>query len=536
MKLYRAFATVGSLTMVSRILGFGRDILIARVLGTGAVADAFVVAFQFPNLFRRLFAEGAFNAAFVPLFTDKLTKSGAEDARSFAEDALAGLLFVLLLLSAAAMAAMPWLMLGIAPGFVDTPEKFNLTVVMTQITFPYLTCMSLVALLSGILNAMGRFTAAAAAPILLNLILIVVMLVAQAFDVTGARDYGIVLAWGVAVAGFAQLVMLSIAAYRSGMGLGFRMPRLTDDMRRLVVLGVPGIVSGGITQINLLVGGIIASFQDGARSFLYYADRLYQLPLGVVGVAIGVVLLPDLVRHLARRDEGAALDSQNRSLEFAALLTVPSSVALAVLAEPLIVVLFQRGAFTAADVWPTAMALAIFAAGLPAFVIQKVFQPGYFARQDTQTPMRLAAINFVINVVVSLGLFVAFMRVGVMPHLGIAIATTLAGWVNAFMLWRGLAARGHFKADARLVRNLPLVMVFSAAMGCALWLLLPYAQPYLDASQSVPVKIAVLAALIAIGSFVFFALAQLLGVVSLGQLRRIVSRQGRSKAPRDGVS
>ena len=525
MKLYRAFATVGGLTMMSRILGFGRDILIARVLGTGPAADAFVVAFQFPNLFRRLFGEGAFNSAFVPLFTAKLNAEGKPQARHFAEEALAGLLFVLLMLSCVAIAAMPWLMYAIAPGFSDTPDKFNLSVVMTQITFPYLACMSLVALLSGVLNALGRFSAAAAAPILLNLVLMLVMLGAVYFDVTGGREAGVLLAWGVMIAGIAQLLFLSIAAYRAGMGLGFRRPRLTPDVRRLVALGVPGVISGGITQINLLIGGIIASFQDGARAFLYYADRLYQLPLGVVGVAIGVVLLPELVRHLTQKNEAAALDGQNRSLEFALLLTIPAAVALFVLANPLISVLFQRGAFTAADVPPTAMALAIFSLGLPAFVIQKVFQPGYFARQDTKTPMRFAAINFVINVVASLALFALFSRIGVMPHLGIAIATTLAGWVNALQLWRGLVARGHFKSDARFTRNLPLIILASAVMGIVLWFAVPFFANFIDPVRLAPVKFSAMALLILLGCFVFFAVIHVTGVLRLGQFVRMLSRK-----------
>ncbi len=511
--------------MISRILGFGRDILIARVLGTGPAADAFVVAFQFPNLFRRLFGEGAFNSAFVPLFTAKLATEGKPKARVFAEEALAGLLVVLLLLSVAAIVAMPWLMYAIAPGFSDTPYKFNLSITMTQITFPYLICLSLVALLSGVLNALGRFSAAAGAPILLNIILILVMIVAVYLNVSGANEAGILLAWGVTLAGIAQLLMLAIAAYRAGMGLGFRRPRMTPDVRRLISLGVPGVVSGGITQINLLIGGIIASFQDGARAFLYYADRLYQLPLGVVGVAIGVVLLPDLVRHLSQKNEVAALDGQNRSLEFALLLTVPAAVALLVLANPLISVLFQRGAFTAADVPPTAMAVAIFSLGLPAFVIQKVFQPGYFARQDTKTPMRFAGMNFAINVVASLSLFAVFSRIGVMPHLGIAIATTFAGWINALQLWHGLVKRDHFKSDARLNKNLPLIAMASFVMGAVLWFLLPYFAPYLDARQIVPIKFGAMGLLILLGIIVFFTLIHVTGVLRLGQFRRTFSRR-----------
>lgn len=525
MKLYRAFATVGGLTMVSRLAGFVRDIMIARVLGTGPAADAFVVAFQFPNLFRRWFGEGAFNAAFVPLFTAKLTTDGREAARSFAEDAMAGLLFVLLLLSVAAMVAMPWLMLAIAPGFVDTPDKFDLTVLMTRITFPYLACLSLVALLSGILNALGRFTAAAAAPILLNLVLIAVLAGAAMAGVNRSDDAGIIIAWGISVAGALQLLMLAIAAYRAGMGLGFRWPRMTADVRQLIALGVPGVIAGGITQINLLIGGVIASFQDGARAFLYYADRLYQLPLGVIGVAVGVVLLPDLVRRLAQNDDVAALDSQNRSLEFALLLTVPAAVGLLMLSEPVIAVLFERGAFTSADTPPTAWALAIFAFGLPAFVIQKVFQPGYFARQDTATPMRFAGVNFVINVSLSVGLFFVLQHYGFMPHLGIAAATVVAGWVNAVQLWRGLALRGHYASDARLRRNLPRILLASVAMGAALWLLNQMAAPYLDPKLNIAIKLGALASVIVSGVLVFGVAIFASGVLRLGQIRKMLSRR-----------
>ncbi len=524
MKLYRAFATVGGLTMVSRLLGFIRDIMIARVLGTGPAADAFVVAFQFPNLFRRWFGEGAFNAAFVPLFTAKLTTEGRDAARNFAEAAMAGLLFTLLLLSAIAMITMPWLMHGIAPGFVDTPDKFDLTVLMTRITFPYLICMSLVALLSGILNALGRFTAAAAAPILLNVVLIIVLAAAAFAGVTRSTDAGVIIAWGISVAGLAQLLMLAVAAYRAGMGLGFRRPRLTADVRQLVALGIPGVIAGGITQINLLIGGVIASFQDGARAFLYYADRLYQLPLGVIGVAIGVVLLPDLVRRLAQNDEVAALDSQNRSLEFALLLTVPASVGLLVLSHPVIAVLFERGAFTAADTPPTAWAAAIFALGLPAFVVQKVFQPGYFARQDTTTPMRYAGVNFAINVALSVGLFFVLQHYGLMPHLGIAAATVVAGWVNAVQLWRGLAARGYYASDARLRRNLPLIFLASAVMGAVLWLLQSVAAPYLDPRLNVAVKVGALVVVISAGILVYSVMIVASGALRLGQIRKMLSR------------
>ncbi|MCB1511197.1 MAG: murein biosynthesis integral membrane protein MurJ, partial [Hyphomicrobiaceae bacterium] len=391
--LYRAFATVGGLTMVSRLLGFIRDILIAAALGTGGVADAFFVAFRFPNLFRRLFGEGAFNAAFVPLFAKKLEGEGRQVATGFASEAMSGLAAILVVFSVAAMLAMPWLMVILAPGFVTDRAKYDLAVALTQITFPYLFCMSLVALLSGVLNSLHRYWAAAAAPILLNLVLISAMSGAIWLGHANTAGAGYILATAVAVAGFTQLAMLWVAVRQAGLRMRFPRPRYSPDMRRLVELGIPGVLAGGITQINIVVGTIIASLQAGAVSYLYYADRLYQLPLGIVGVAIGVVLLPDLARKLRAGERAAVIDSQNRSLEFALLLTLPAAIALAVAAEPIISVLFERGAFTSKDTPATAWALAAFAAGLPAFVMIKVFQPAFFAREDTRTPMIYAAIN-----------------------------------------------------------------------------------------------------------------------------------------------
>jgi putative peptidoglycan lipid II flippase len=527
MKLYRAFATVGGLTMVSRVLGFVRDILIAAVLGTGAVADAFFVAFRFPNLFRRLFGEGAFNAAFVPLFAKRLEGEGPAAARSFAEEALAGLLFVLLLLTAIAEIAMPWLMYVLAPGFSGMPDKFDLAVLLTRIAFPYLLCMSLVALLSGALNALGRFTIAAAAPILLNVVLISAMLLAAGLDLENTPQSGIVLAWGVAAAGVAQLAALWIAARRAGLRFRFKAPRLSADMKHLVRLGVPGLVSGGVTQLNIVVGTIIASLQAGAVSYLYYADRLYQLPLGIVGVAIGVVLLPDLSRNLRAGNHASVMDSQNRSVEFALLLTLPAAVALAVAAEPIIRVLFERGAFTAADTLPTAAALAAFAFGLPAFVLIKVLQPAFFAREDTRTPMRYAVWNMVLNVAGSIALFFLFQALGLMPHVGIAIATTLAGWANVYLLWSALRTRGHFETDDRLRRNLRMIGLASAVMGVAVWATAALAvAPYLLPAPGIARQAGALALVLMAGLVIYALAIQATGVIRWGEfLQRLARRQ-----------
>ena len=524
MNLYRAFATVGGLSMVSRVLGFVRDILIAAVLGTGFVADAFFVAFRFPNLFRRLFAEGAFNAAFVPLFAKRLEGDGTEAARQFAQEALACLTFVLLIFSAIAIVAMPWLMLLLAPGFISDPDKYDLAVLLTQIAFPYLLCMSLVALLSGVLNSMHRFIAAAAAPILLNVVLIAAISLAIWLGFHRQPAAGIVLSLGVTVAGIAQLAMLWIAVHRAGMRLRIGRPRYTEGVKRLVALGIPGLISGGITQINIVVGTIIASLQAGAVSYLYYADRLYQLPLGIIGVAVGVVLLPDLARKLRAGDHEAVHDSQNRSLEFALLFTIPATVALVIAAEPIISVLFQRGAFTASDTKATSAALAAFAVGLPSFVMIKVFQPAFFAREDTRTPMRFAGVNLVVNAAGSLALFFAFQRLGWMPHVGIAIATTVAGWVNAGLLVLTLARAGDYRPDRRLGRNTWLILLASVVMGATLIAVLPLLAPYFAASAGLAHRASALVGLVAIGLAVYGLMILATGVLRIDQLRRFVRR------------
>ena len=296
-------------------------------------------------------------------------------------------------------------------------------------------------------------------------------------------------------------------------------------MKRLVRLGVPGLVSGGVTQLNLVVGTIIASLQAGAVSYLYYADRLYQLPLGIVGVAIGVVLLPDLARNLRAGNHHSVMDNQNRSLEFALMLTLPAAVVLAVAAEPIIRVLFERGAFNASDTLPTAAALAAFAIGLPAFVLIKVFQPAFFAREDTRTPMRYAVWNMVLNVVGSIALFFLFRALGLMPHVGIAIATTLSGWVNAYLLWSALKSRSHFAADDRLRRNVRLIAFASLAMGAVVWLLAALLAPYLLPTVGALRQAAALALVLTAGLVVYALAIQVTGVMRWGEfLRRLVRR------------
>ena len=524
MKLYRAFATVGGLTLVSRIMGFVRDIMFAALLGAGPVAEAFVIAFRFPNLFRRWFGEGAFNAAFVPLFAKRLEGEGREAARRFAEEAMAGLAGLLLVLSVIAMIAMPAVMLVMAPGFVGNAEKFDLAVVMSRIAFPYLFCMSLVALLSGVLNSVGRFAESSAVSIVLNLTLMAAMVIAAALGYGNDRDSGIVMAWGICAAGILQLLLLLDGARRAGLLPKLRRPRLTDDVRQLVRLGVPGIVAGGITQINIVVGSMIASMHAGAVSWLYYADRLYELPLAIVGIAIGVVLLPDISRHLRAGNQAAVLDSQNRSLEFAMLLTVPAAVALAVIPHEIIAVLFQRGAFKPSDTANVAGALAIFALGLPAFVMIKIFSPGFFAREDTKTPMRFAGISLAINTLGSIGLFFLFQYLGWPPHFGIAIATSFGGWLNAGLLYNTLRRRGHFQADARLTWALPMIVLASIGLGVVLHFGAGWLQPWLQGT-TLTTRATALAVLTVAGGMVYFALTAVTGALPMAGLARAFRRR-----------
>jgi putative peptidoglycan lipid II flippase len=518
MNLYRSIATVSGFTALSRVLGFVRDVLTAAVLGAGPVADAFFVAFRLPNLFRSLFAEGAFNSAFVPLFTKNLQSEGEDAARNFAEEALAVLLVTLLFITILAEIGMPWLVAFIAPGFSDNAQKFDLAVLLTRITFPYLLCMSLTALAAGVLNALGRFAAAAAAPIILNVVLSAAMILAASVGLRDRPEAAVMLAWAVSVAGFAQLAWLAIAASNQGMNLGFRRPRLTPQIKRLFSLALPGVATAGVTQINLFIGTMIASLAEGAVSHLYYADRINQLPLGIVGIAIGVVLLPELSQKLNGGDPRAAMASHNRSLEFALLLTLPAAAALCVVPGPIIQVLFERGAFHAADTSAVSMALTAFAVGLPASVLIRVFLPGFFAREDTRTPMIYAGISAAVNIVGSLSLFF------VIGHVGIAIATSLSAWTNAILLGATLLRRKHFVPDANLKRRGALIVVACAVMALVLWAAAFPLARFFAPENGIVVQLLALCALIAGGGIVYLAAAQATGAVNYRALLRSVAR------------
>jgi putative peptidoglycan lipid II flippase len=507
MTLYRGFATVGGMTVISRVLGFVRDVMIAAVLGASSVTDAFFVGFRVPNMFRRIFAEGAFNAAFIPLFAKRLHSQGDAAARAFAAQALSGLTLVLVVFVVLAEIAMPWLMLLLAPGFADDPDKYHLAVLLGRIALPYLVFMSWVALYTGLLNSLGRFAAAAFAPSLLNVVLIAVLL---GLVVTGTGEQtiaGVALAWGVVLSGLLQVAIVTFAAVRAGLRLKLERPTLSPDMKRLVQLAVPGMIAGGMAQITIVISTIIASLQDRVVSWLYYADRIFQLPLGLIGVAVGVVLLPDLSRKLRSGDTRAVIDSENRALEFSLLLTVPAAVALFIASWPIMRVLFERGAFTTVDARATADMLAALALGLPAYVLIKVLQPSFFAREDTKTPMIYAGIAMTANVALCFVLFV------ILGAVGIAIATSLTGWINVVLLAMELRRRGEFELDEAFRRAFLGIVLASAAMGAVLWWLTATLDPWFAPERGLLIQVAALIALIAAGLLTYLVTGVLGGAL-----------------------
>ena len=508
MKLYRGFAAVASITLLSRVLGFVRDVLIAAVLGTSAVADAFFVAFRVPNMFRRLFAEGAFDAAFIPLFAKRLHAEGPPAAQAFAGQALAGLTLVLVVFTVLAEIAMPWLMLLLAPGFASDAAKFDLAVMLARIALPYLVFMSLVALYNGVLNAFGRFAIAAMAPTLLNVVLIIVLLALVAFR-SGQTTAGIALAWAITASGVLQVIVVSLAAARIGMRVPIERPHLTPDMRRLMTLSAPGVIAGGMAQLTMVISTIIATLQDRVVSWLYYVDRIFQLPLGVIGVAIGVVLLPDLSHKLRSGDHDAVLASENRALEFALLLTMPAAIALFIASGPIMCVLFERGAFTAVDTQATAAMLSALALGLPAFVMIKVLHPSYFAREDTKTPMIYAGVAMASTAILS---FVLFLAVGAT---GIAIASMLSGWINVGLLIATLKRRDGVKPDQTFRRRFAGICAASAVMGVVVFALVKLLDPWFAPTSGLPAQGAALITLVGAGLLVYLVTAELLGAAKI---------------------
>ncbi|MGA3401724.1 MAG: murein biosynthesis integral membrane protein MurJ [Acetobacteraceae bacterium] len=541
--MLRNVLTVGGWTMASRVLGFARDMLIAAMLGAGPVADAFFVALKLPNLFRRLFGEGAFNAAFVPAFSGMLAAEGRPAAHRFAEETFAVMAFWLGGLTILGEVFMPQMMAVLAPGFAAIPAKFALAVTLSRITFPYLLLICLAALVSGVLNGLERFTAASASYLLFNVISIGCMLWLTPYVPTA----GHALSWGVTAAGVAQLGLLIWAMRRAGMGLHLPRPRLTPQVRLLLRRMVPGLVGAGVTQLNLAVDVIIASLlPPGTVSLLYYADRVQQLPLGVIGTAVGTALLPLLSRQVRAGEGEASVSTLNRAIEYALFLTLPAAVALVVSAWPVMSVLFGRGAFEPESVRLSAQSLAAYAVGLPAFVLVKVVAPGFFARGDMATPVKIGvvavALNLAMNVVFNLGYIVSSVGVTVpapyaawlpaLAHVGPALATSLAAMVNVGCLGVVLARHGHLRPDAQLRRRTVRMLAAAGAMGLALAVTqhLLFATPLHGLA-----RIGALAALVAVGMVVYGGAAMAFGAGDWRELGRMLARR-RGKRAGAGVA
>jgi putative peptidoglycan lipid II flippase len=460
--MLRSSAIFSGLTLVSRLVGFARDVVITAALGAaaGPAGDAYNTALSFPNLFRRIFAEGAFAAAFVPAYTKTLKTEGEAEADRVATQALAAVAFATVLLTVAAQLAMPWIMTVINVGFLDDPARFKLAIVLTQITMPYLPCMAIAALLSGVLNARGRFIVSGAYPILLNLIMLVAVIPAQGGQIGAAYAAS----WAVLVAGVSQAGLCWWGARRAGADVRLALPRLTPPVKAIIITAIPAAVGNSATQINVFISGNLASFVDGGRTWLATADRLYQLPLGLVGVAIGIALLPRLSAAVATKDHAQEQAAMDEAVILSMALTLPAAAALMAMPYFLIDGLFTRGEFLQLDARATAAALFQFGWGVPAFVLIRILSPGFFARGDTRTPMTFALVSVAVNAALAFALFYGGMGVP-----GIAAAVSGAAWANALLLGFTLWRTGHWRPGPAVVGRVARIALAAVGLAGAVW-------------------------------------------------------------------
>jgi len=519
MNLARSLGSVGGLTLVSRVLGLARDMLFAQFVGANFASDAFAVAWRMPNMFRALFAEGAFSAAFIPMFNKKVADPngpGLSSGTDFAEDALSvllpALLLMTLLLELLAWPATYIISLGFHGA---SPEQFAFAVMLARFTFPYLMLISLASLLGGILNSLHKFWVAAAAPILLNVAQIVALVFFHTHEPMSTTKYQAI---SVTVGGALQLAWLAQACWANHVRLKIKRPTINADVKRLLRLIGPAAAGAGAVQFNLLISTALATglLPHGSVSYIYYADRLNQLPLGLIGIGLGTVLLPTISHQLGRGADAEAMTTQNRGLELALFFTLPATVALVICGVPIITGLFQHGQFDASDAVKTGQALAAFSLGLPAYILVKVLTPGYYARHDTRTPMRFAMISIAMNLVLNLALIMP------LKHVGPPLATALASTVNVWMLYHTLKKRGHFEADARLRRRVPRLALASILMGAALFWIAPAIAPYL--TGSILHRAGGLVVLVGAGGAVYAVACFLTGAFVLGDLKLLMRR------------
>ena len=521
MSLLRSTGIIGGLTLVSRVAGFARDMILSRVLGAGLASDAFLLAFQLPNIFRRLFAEGAFSAAYVPMFSRRLHGPGGQaSAEEFSSDVLSVFVPLLIVFAALFELAMPGVIWVMARGFQEVPGKFELSVALARITFPYIILISLVSLLTGVLNSLSRFAPGAAFPIFLNLVLIVALLIGDSMRSAGGDDTTVafVLAWGVAAGGLIQLIWMWFWMHRAGVRLRIRRPRLTPEVRELGIIILPAVFGAGVYQINQLVQlYFVTQLPEGSLSYLNYADRLNQLPLGVVGIALGTAILPALSRFVGTDDRAGADRLQSNAIELAMLMTLPAAAALALCAEPFVTAFFRAGRFDAADAAVTANVIVALVSGLPAYVLIKVLTPAFFSRKDTKTPVYAALVGLTFFAAFNI-LFIH--RFGIV---GLAAATAIGSWLNTFVLYAILVRRDLYRMDSKLVAQLARQLVATAAMVAALYFVRePLAGRF---GGSIVERVVGVAALVGVGSLAYFGIAALNGAIDRERLQMFVKRK-----------
>jgi len=517
MNLLKATGTIGGLTLVSRILGFAREMLMARIMGATAATDAFLLAFRLPNTFRRLFGEGAFSAGFVPLYAQRLQgENGEADARNFSEEVLAVFAPTLVLFTLFFQLIMP--------GFVAlwsgySGEQLDLTVLLTRITFPYLILISLVSLWAGILNSLTRFTAAAFAPALLNVMMMLALIVFP----QGGTFTAFWLAVSVTVGGVIQLALLVIAAHRVGVSLRLRRPRMTPGVKQFLVVVIPATLGAGVYQISALIDTFFLTRAGvGAQSWFNYADRFNQLPLGVIGAALGTAILPQISRFIGSREPDKAAHVQAQATDLGMFLTLPAALALCVTAGPLMGALYQGGAFTSRDAAITANVLAILVLGLPAYVLVKVLTPGFYSRQDTATPVKTAGVVLLANVVLNFAIW-SLTSDPLQRVYGLSAVIAITSWLNCLILYVILHRRGHFRAPGWLVSRVLRQLAAGALMVAALYgLQVLFADWFTGHAGK---RIVAVGALVGVGMAIYFPLAWAIGGVDRQAFRDLLARK-----------
>ncbi|MBX7528495.1 murein biosynthesis integral membrane protein MurJ [Qipengyuania vesicularis] len=538
MSLLKHVGTIGSLTMVSRVAGMAREMIFSRVLGANAVTDAWFQAFIIPNVFRRLFAEGAFSAAFVPMFSKRLhgakdAETGLESARSFSDDVLSIFLPILILLCAVMMLAMPAVIWLLADKPID-PAEFDIAVAFARIMFPYILLVSLVTLFTGMLNSVSRFAPGASFPIILNLVLITALLggdyAASQFG-WSVEQVGFVIAWAVPVAGLLQLLWLYTWTRVEGFRPRVLWPRITPEVKRLSIIALPAAIGGGAYQINTLVQlYFLNQLATGSVSHMNYADRLNQLPLGIIGIALSTAILPTLSKFVGGNNKEGADRIQSDAIELSMLLTIPAAVALAICATPFITMLFQGGRFTMEDANAAGAVLAVLVLGLPAYVLVKVLVPNFYARSDTKTPVVAAFISlfvFVVSCVWNIGLSLPGITIEPLGYgvPGIAAASVIGAWINVGYLYAVLVRRGYYTVPLALLGRVARQLIAAAAMGGALW----FARDLLTGWYSAGLfeRLGAVLVLVSCSAVVYFGVAFAVGAID----RQRIAALTKKKAP-----